>query len=161
MSTELTPIQERLRQHLIEERAKKADPSRPFAATISYMELCAAVDPDQRYFSKPRFGGIGPALRAVSLYEHAHGRPLPSALVVRHVGRRPGTGFTPVAVDTGREVRPGQEHAVWRAEVERVVRYWTGPGKDQAEADPAERALALLATIAGELEKARRLLGAA
>jgi hypothetical protein len=89
------------------------------------MELCAAVDPDQRYFSKPRFRGIGPALRAVSLYEH------------------------------------GQEHAVWRAEVERVVRYWTGPGKNLAEADPAERALALLATIAGELEEARRLLGAA
>jgi hypothetical protein len=118
MSTEVTPIQERIRQHLIEERAKKADPARPFVATISYLELCAAVDPDQR---KPRFRGIGPALRAVSLYEHA----------------------------------------VWRAEVERVVRCWTGPGKDQAEADPAERALALLATIAGELEEARRLLGAA
>jgi hypothetical protein len=158
----LTAIEERVRQYLIEERAKKADSDHPFLATITYMDLCHAIDPDQHYWAYPRFRGIGKVLGRISTFEHQQGHPLLSALVV-HSGdtKQAGAGFTGLARDLGYQIQPGQERAFWRSQVESLIRYWTGPGKDVTAASSTDRALALLATISEELKEVRRLLGAA
>jgi hypothetical protein len=153
----LNPIEERIRQFLIE-RAKKCDPSRPFAAKVTYQDLCAAIDPDEHYFKWPRFRGIGPALGHVSTYEHNQGRPLLSALVVHSGNYEVGSGFAGLARALGEQVQPSAERAFWRSQVEAIVRYWTGPGKDEQAPDPVEKARALLATVSGEIEEIRRLL---
>src|SRR5690349_12660520 len=56
-ASRLASVEERMRQHLIEQ-ARSADPGRPLRATITYGNLCAAIDPEQRYWSWPRFRGI-------------------------------------------------------------------------------------------------------
>jgi len=157
----LTTVDQRVRQYLIEEKAKKADLDRPFKATITYMDLCQAIDPDQQYWSYPRFRGIGKVLARISTFEHQQGRPMLSALVVRSSDYQAGIGFAGLGRDLGYHIQPGQERAFWRQEVEKVVRYWTGPGKDAPPPNPMERALALLATMSEELKEVRRLLGAA
>src|SRR5260221_14494324 len=80
-TNELSAIEERVRQYLIEQE-RKADPSHPFQATVTYGNLCSAIDPEQHYWSWPRFRGIGKVLLHISTFEHGHGRPLLSALVV-------------------------------------------------------------------------------
>jgi len=52
----------------------------------------------------------------------------------------------PKQPDSGRFFRPG-------------IQYWTGPGKDEPAPNPVEKASALLATVSGEIEEIRRLLG--
>lgn len=157
----LTAVEKRVRQYLIEERAKKVNPDRPFMAKISYMDLCHAIDPDEHYWAYPRFRGIGKVLGRISTFEHQQGRPLLSALVVHSGDMQAGAGFTGLARDLGYQIQPNQERAFWRSQVEDVVRYWTGPGKNIVEDSSTERALALLATISEELQEVRRLLGAA
>ena len=51
----LSAVEERVRQFLIE-RARKADSDHPFQATVTYGDLCHAIDPGQRYWVAPRFG---------------------------------------------------------------------------------------------------------
>jgi hypothetical protein len=155
----LDPIEERVRQFLIE-RAKRADPSHPFAhSTITYGELCAAIDPDEHYWRGPRYRGIGQVLGRVSTFEDAQGRPMLSALVVLKGIGHAGDGFAGLGRSLGKQIQPGQERAFWRAQVEAVIQYWTGPGKDERAPDPIAKARALLATVSGEIEEIRRLLG--
>lgn len=154
----LTPIEERVRQYLAA-RAEKTDPSHPFQAKITYSGLCSAIDPDQHYWAHPRFRGIGKTLGRISTFEHEQGRPLLSALVVRATDQQPGPGFADLGHNLGYQIQPGQERAFWRSQLEAVVRYWTGPGKDIPASDPTERALALLATMSEELKEVQRLLG--
>ena len=94
-------------------------------------------------------------------FERGQGRPLLSSLVVLKVNHRAGGGFAVLGRGLGYEIQPGQESAFWREQLEEVVRYWTGQGKDAAAPDPTQRALALLATISEELRQVRRLLGGA
>ncbi len=143
------------------ERARKADADRPFQATLAYGDLCSAIDPDQHYWSWPRFRGIGKMLLHISTFEHEQGRPLLSALVVHAADRQAGDGFAVLARGLGFQIQPGQETAFWRGQVEEVVRYWTGAGKDAAAPNPTERALAMLAVISEDLNEVRRLLGEA
>jgi hypothetical protein len=157
----LTPVEERVRQYLIEEKAKKANADHPFQATITYMDLCHAIDPDQRYWAYPRFRGIGPVLGRISTFEHQQGRPLLSGLVVHSSDMQAGNGFAELARGLGYQIQPGQERGFWRSQVEALVQYWTGAGQDNVTASSTERALALLATISEELKEVRRLLGAA
>ena len=157
----LTAIEERVRQYLIEEKAKKANPDRPFGAKVTYMDLCHAIDPDQHYWAYPRFRGIGKVLGRISTFEHQQGRPLLSALVVHSADMQAGDGFTGLARSLSYQIQTGQERAFWRSQIEDLVRYWTGPGKDTATASSTEQALALLVTISEELKEVRRLLGAA
>jgi hypothetical protein len=157
----LTAVEERVHQYLIEERAKKAEPDHPFQATITYMDLCQAIDPEQHYWSYPRFRGIGKVLGRISAFEHQQGHPLLSALVVHAGDYQAGPGFAGLARDLGYQIQPGQERSFWRSHVEKVVRYWTGPGQGTITASPTEQAVALLATISEELQQVRRLLGAA
>lgn len=155
----LIPIEERVRQFLIE-RAKSADPSHPFAVAsiITYGELCAAIDPEEQYWRGPRYRGIGQVLGRVSTFEDAQGRPMLSALVVLKGLWHAGDGFAGLARSLGKHIQPGQERAFWRSQVEAVIQYWTGPGKDEPAPDPVEKARALLATVSGEIDEIRRLL---
>jgi hypothetical protein len=102
----LAAVEERVRQHLIN-TARTTDPARPFQGTITYTELCKAVDPGERYWSWPRFRGIGRVLLRISSAEHTQGRPLLSALVVRAADRRAGEGFAVLARDLGYHVQEG------------------------------------------------------
>jgi len=159
--TMLNPAEERVRRILIE-RAKKTDPQSPRQALITYGDLCGAADPDQAYWRGPRYRGIGSALGHVSTYEHEHGRPLLSGLVVQKMTMRAGDGF---AADLGRglgfDIPPGGESRFWVEEVEKIVRYWTGPGKDAAVSDPVGEARARLTAVMSELDSIRRLLDTA
>ena len=156
----LSAIEERVRQYLIE-RAKRADPAHPFQSKITYGDLCDAIDPDQHYWSYPRFRGIGTVLGRVSTVEHDHGRPMLSALVVQAGNLQVGKGFAGLGRDLGFQIQPGEERAFWRNELEEVVLYWTGQGKETADHSPKDRALALLTNISEEVIEVRRLLGAA
>ena len=156
--TELSPAEEKVRQILIE-RAKKTNPQIPRKALITYRDVCTAADPDQTYWKWPRYRGIGTALGHVSSYEHEHDRPLLSALVVQQQTMRAGDGF---ANDLGRglgfDIPPGGERGFWLEQVESVVRYWTGPGKDARMSDPVSEAKARLAVVISELDSIHRLL---
>ena len=158
----LTPIEERVRQYLIE-RAKKTDPGRPFQAKVIYGDLCKAIDPEEHYWAWPRFRGIGKVLGRISTFEREQGRPMLSALVVQAGSMQAGTGFAGLGRDLGFQIQPGQERAFWRAELDEVVRYWTSHTLDESAPTPTQQALALLATISEELTRsttaARRGLG--
>ena len=78
----LADVEVRMRQHLIE-RARNTSPDRAIEARITYGGLCKTIDPKQRYWSGPRFRGLGKVLARIGVFEHAHGRPLLTALVVR------------------------------------------------------------------------------
>jgi hypothetical protein len=156
--TELSPAEGRVRQILIE-RAKRTDPRLPRNSLITYGELCAEADPDQAYWRRPRYRGIGSALGHVSAYEHEHGRPLLSALVVQQQTMRAGDGFADVlGRDLGFDIAPGGERGFWLEQVEKVVRYWTGPGKDATTSEPVSEARARLTAVMSELDSIRRLL---
>jgi hypothetical protein len=161
-------IVERVRQYLIK-RAQQASPDRPFAALVTYGELCRAVDPEEAYFKYPRFRGIGEVLRRISTTEHQHGRPMLSALVVRQQTRQAGDGFAVLGRDLGERIQDGQERSFWRSQVEAVISYWSGrdSGEDgeggEAAPDPAAtraRALSLLARAVADIEEASKLLSA-
>jgi hypothetical protein len=153
----LSPIEERIRLFLIE-RAKKANPAQPFTSTITYGDLCSAIDPEQDYFKWPRFRGIGKALGHVSTYEHRQGRPMLSALVVQAGTQHAGDGFASLGRDLGEQIQSGAERAFWRSQVEAVIHHWTGPGKDEPPPDPVAKARALLATVRDEIAEISRLL---
>lgn len=156
----LAAVEERVRQYLIE-LAAKTDPHHPFKSTVTYGDLCKAIDPEQNYWSWPRFRGIGKVLARISTFEHEQGRPMLSALVVHANDYQAGDGFAVLGRDLGHQIQPGQERAFWRKQVEEVIRYWTGPGTSTPSPAPVERALALLASMSEELAEVRRLLGAA
>src|SRR6201992_3651285 len=92
MSQELSPIEQRVRAFLIS-KARQADPDRLSSARIEYQELAKAIDPDEHYWAWPRFRGLGDVLGNVSEFEHEHGRPLISALVVQAGTHQAGDGF--------------------------------------------------------------------
>ncbi len=75
---------------------------------------------------------------------------------------RAGDGF---ANDLGRglgfDIPPGGERKFWLEQVEKIVRYWNGPGKDTRASDPVSEAKARLAAVASELDSIRRLLDSA
>jgi hypothetical protein len=69
-----------------------------------------------------------------------------------------GDGFAGLGRDLGEQIQPGAERAFWRGQVEAVIQYWTGPGKDESGSDPVAKARALLATVSGEIQEISRLL---
>jgi hypothetical protein len=135
--------------------------AQPFTAVITYGDLCHALDPDEHYWTAPRYRGIGPVLGRVSTWEHAQDRPLLSALVVQAQSMRAGKGFAQLARGLDERIPSGQETAFWRGQVEAVVKHWAGRGSSGNDAadDRVARALALLARISGDVEEVRRLLG--
>ena len=155
---QLGPVDERVRQHLVD-RARDTSPDQPFTAVITYGNLCHTLDPTEQYWVAPRFRGIGQVLARVSRWEHAHGRPLLSALVVQKATMQAGKGFAELARSLGEQIPPGQETAFWRCQAEAVVRHWAGKDTEAAGASDADKARALLAKISVELAEVQRLLG--
>jgi hypothetical protein len=154
----LSAIEERIRQFL-SARARQTDPSRPFAAKITYQDLCSVIDPDQHYWSWPRFRGIGKVLGRISTWEHDHGRPLLSALVVHAGDLQAGDGFAGLGRSLGYQIQPGQERAFWRGQVEKVVEYWTESAEDHAaETDRLAMIRDKVASVMRELAEIQRLL---
>ncbi len=72
----------------------------------------------------------GHMLGEISQNEHAQGRPMLSALVVRTSGS-PGPGFFKLARDLGK-LRPAtreEEERFWRGEIGAVYKTWRRPNK--------------------------------
>jgi hypothetical protein len=131
----LSPLAQQVHAYLMR-RASDTNPARPFTGTIAYSTLCTALDPMRHHWVPRRYKGIGKILAEVSSYEHAHGRPMLSALVVRKHSRRPGKGFGELARYLGEQIVPGQEMDFWRNEVMSVIACWAGtdggPSADNA-----------------------------
>jgi hypothetical protein len=161
MSQELSPNEERVRAFLIS-RARQADPDRLSSAKIEYQELAKAIDPQEHYWSWPRFRGLGDVLGNVSVFEQEHDRPLISALVVQAGTHQAGDGFYKglLRKRLGIELPPDQERAFWREEVRKAVTYWNAaPGEE--EPDTQARMLALITRIESDLKEVRSLISAA
>lgn len=160
MSEELDPVEERVRAFLIS-RARQADPGRPSSAYTEYQQVGKAVDPEEHYWAWPRFRGLGAVLGNVSVYEHEHGRPLLSAIVVQAGTHQPGDGFYQGLLRDrlNKQLPPDQARAYWREEIRKVVTYWkAAPGEDGP--DTQGRILALLTKIEGDLQEVRALTAA-
>lgn len=143
-------------QRYLRERARQASPHNPRAVCITYGDLCKAIDPDERIWKHPRYKGIGRALGHVSFYEHHHGRPLLSALVVLAATGDPGDGFVEDLCRGTLQmtIAKGQEHGFWLSTVEEVVRFWNDPDSMMASVD------SLFDLVLDELTQLKRRLDA-
>lgn len=124
-------------RELLIRRAVDAGAGDPTHALLTYAAFCNDVDPGQRYWRPPRFGGVAKVLSRIGTYEHAGGRPLLTALIVQAGTRRAGSGFAELARRLGTEVTEDQEGSFWRAQVREVVRYWAGRGLTELPGDDA------------------------
>jgi len=160
MAEELDPVEERVRAFLIS-RARQADPARPSSAKTEYQQVGKAVDPEQRYWAWPRFRGLGEVLGNVSVYEHRHGRPLLSAIVVQAGTHQAGDGFYKGLLHKRLDIQlpPDQERAFWREQLRKVVTYWNA-APDEEEPDTQARVLALITKIESDLKEVRALITA-
>lgn len=70
------------------------------------------------------------ALDAISTFEHRHGRPLLSAVVVHGQDRLPGGGFFKMARRLGVQGPDEDDRAFFEAERERVYAYWVQHGTE-------------------------------
>jgi hypothetical protein len=95
----------------------------------------------------------------VSVFEHDHGRPLISALVVQAGTHQAGDGFYKGLLHKRLDIQlpPDQQRAFWRDEVRKVVTYWNAaPGEE--EPDTKARVLALITRIESDLKEVRTLI---
>jgi len=94
---------------------------------VSYTEAAAALG---LRGAKPwRSPSLFAALDAISTFEHQHGRPLLSAVVVSSVSKRPGGGFYTMAKRNGVQGRDDDDKAFFDAELSRVRDYWHRHGQ--------------------------------
>ncbi|MGO8949002.1 MAG: hypothetical protein ACLQUY_15420, partial [Ktedonobacterales bacterium] len=92
-------------------------------------------------------------------FEHDHGRPLISALVVQAGTHQAGDGFYKALLQKRLDIQlpPDQERAFWREEIRKVVTYWNAaPGEE--EPDTQARVLALISRIESDLKEVRTLI---
>jgi hypothetical protein len=133
------------------ERARGADPNNPQASCVAYSRLYGQLHPG---FSGT-FRGHGERrqfsieLAHVSWYEHEHGRPMLTALVVYKNVPEPADTFTQLARQLGRDVDDDQ--AFWQAELDEVIRFW-------ATHDPVLDADGKFDRIMAELAAIKKLL---
>jgi len=160
MSEELSPLDQRVRAFLIS-RARQADPDRPSSAKTEYQQVGKAIDPQEHYWSWPRFRGLGDVLGNVSVFEHEHGRPLLSAIVVQAGTHQAGDGFYKGLLHRrlGIQLPPDEERAFWREELRKVVTYWNAEPSEE-ESDTQAKVLALLTKIESALKEVRALISA-
>jgi hypothetical protein len=160
MSQELSALEQRVRAFLIS-RARQSDPDRVSTARIEYQELAKAIDPEEHYWSWPRFRGLGDVLGNISVFEHDHDRPLISALVVQAGTHQAGGGFYKGLLRNrlGIQLPTEEERPYWRAEVRKVVTYWNAAPSDE-EPDTQAQVLALLTRIESDLKDVRALIAA-
>ena len=95
----------------------------------------------------------------VSVYEHEHGRPLLSALVVHAGTGQAGDGFYKGLLQKrlGIHLTEAEERAFWREQVRKVVAYWNA-APDEEEPDTQARILALLTKVESDLKEVRALI---
>lgn len=92
--------------------------------TITYRELAQDIGlPTQGLRMAQRLGQI---LDHINKYEHAHGRPLITALVVHAGNRIPGEGFFKSARELGKSIDAEIKTDVkfWSKELESIKRSW-------------------------------------
>ncbi|MET9768568.1 hypothetical protein [Streptomyces sp. NPDC006415] len=120
----LTPI-ERDMHRLLRSLAQAGDPADPHSVCIGYKDFAQRADPQglDPYTSQGRMHGLYPKLGHISVYEHQHGRPLLSALVISKATRRPGDGFVDLATQLGFEA--AEDPGFWEDQVARTVRFWS------------------------------------
>ena len=147
---------ERHLHRVLRERAVAANPSDPNSALLTYADLGRLADPEGSRSSgpqpntRPPFRGLNWALGHISWYEHDHGRPFLSALVVNAETRQPGEGFTDLARQRG--ITIADPEAFWQEQVAAVVAFWAdGP-------DPVFLADAALDRIIASLDEVRSRL---
>lgn len=152
----LTAYERRIRSNLIE-LARSADPTDVDSALVTYGDLYDAVPPEQPSDSKPGrgqswMGPLSKALYHVSTYEHEHGRPLLTALVVHKGDGRPGEGFAKL-VRQLRSDAGDDDRAIWETEVFAVLSFWS-------DGDPTRGQDAALELILRELSAVKSRLRA-
>lgn len=160
MSQELSPLDQRVRAFLIS-RARQSDPNRPSSAKTEYQQVGKAIDPEEHYWSWPRFRGLGEVLGNVSVFEYEHDRPMLSAIVVHAGTGQAGDGFYKGLLQKRLNIHlpPDQERDFWREEIRKVVAYWNAaPG--EGEPDTQARVLALITKIESDLKEVRALIAA-
>jgi hypothetical protein len=128
---------------------------------ITYKQLGMRVDPNGVWhypMTRPPFRGLNEALGHVSKYEAEHGRPMLTALVVNEGTRKPGSGFTKLAVnDLGREV--SDPDVFWREELARVVSFWTADDLVLVIDSATGQVLSELVTIKRQIRQLASRLG--
>lgn len=154
MTTTLTAAEENLRSFLID-RARKADPEKPQAATVTYREAAEACDPLHIPADRHHARTIKMLFHVVS-YELEHGHPMLTALVVRGDTEWAGDGFALVARrDRGDKIGTTvpAEKEFWRAELDRVIAYWQTADPGVASVQDAQ-----FEAIMTELRAIRKML---
>ncbi|HWE88622.1 MAG TPA: hypothetical protein VG317_04065 [Pseudonocardiaceae bacterium] len=149
---ELT-TEERLIWRQLRDRARAGSVDDPQAACIYYGDLGRLVDPAGTWHfprSRPQMFGFNIALGHVSEYEHQHGRPLLSSLVVAKSENQPGKGFAPLAASLGYDVTDAEQF--WRDEIKKTVAFWSSTDDTLLRDAAVDRVL-------GELEALKKLLG--
>ena len=122
----LTPFERRVRARVVE-LAQGGSPADPRQSCITYLRLGAEIDPTHtlRYPStRPPFRGFNGVLGNISQYEHEHGRPLLTALVVRKATGTPGSGFANLVRSVGLPVTSFEK--TWFKHLVAVVTFWSG-----------------------------------
>jgi hypothetical protein len=160
MAQELSPVEQRVRAFLIS-KARQGNPDRLASAKLEYPELAKAIDPQEQYWAWPRFRGLGDVLGNISVFEHEHGRPLISALVVQAGTHQAGDGFYKglLRKRLDMQLEPDLERPYWREEVRKVVIYWNA-APDEDQPDTQTKLLALVARIESDLKEVRALIAA-
>lgn len=99
--------------------------------TITYGELCAEVGlPLDGDHDSNKVAGY---LAGISNYEHEHGRPLLSVVVVNKREGMPGNGFFELAKSLGRQ--RGKDDEFFIAEIKWAYAYWKNA--DLSAPDPS------------------------
>lgn len=90
--------------------------------TMAYAELAAATGlPTRGHQLGQR---LAPILDAICSYEHDHGRPLLSAVVVRADTGIPGGGFFKMARHVGKMSSSDDQRRFWQRELEEIKEAW-------------------------------------
>jgi len=88
---------------------------------ISYSEIAPLVTDK---INSPRSPVLGKVLRGICSYEVKHGRPMLGSVVVHKTDGHPGKGYFKGAWSLGL-FSGGEELIFWKAELEKVYRYWS------------------------------------
>jgi hypothetical protein len=113
---------------------RAAEGRRRHRLCITYGNFRDQQDPLRRRWKGHRSTGIAHDLGCISLYEHQHGRPLPTAAVTLAGVGEPSAGFWDgLCRDMlGMDVPPASDHQArtrfWEARLDEFADYWTTPG---------------------------------
>ncbi|MGW3272254.1 hypothetical protein ACWDFH_12380 [Streptomyces kronopolitis] len=147
---------ERDMHRLLRSLATAGDPADPRSSCIGYKEFAQRIDPHglDPYTSQGQMRGLYPKLGHISVYEHQHGRPLLSALVIRKATGRPGDGFAELASQLGFEA--AEDEGFWEHQVEKTVRFWSADDPVMLMDSAMDRVMKEL----GDIKRAVRRLAA-